>query len=378
MLKRQMILVVMMLALGLMTVVFLISCKSMTSIQGQTLNPKDPNYLTKKYLADLKNGNNSQRTKAAWELGASHMKRIPEVVPALIRALNDHYPKVRANAAGALSRIGEEARPAESALRQSLTDSYGKTVLNAAIALRRLKVPDKELIPAVRKVLYDQKGTTRVRAARMLRKMREKDEEIITVLAEVLTDSDEQARFDALGELNKRELKPIPKKVSVPVIGLLKDYSEKVRSQAALYLGNSYIPIPEARDPLIEALDDGSSLVVKYAARALGNYGKSAKGAVSKLYMILETHPDDHARGEACEALGHIGVPRKEIAHRLVKVLSSDPGPRARKGAASGLRDLKYRDAMVLDALKKASTQDANSSVRTISEITYEQLKGNN
>ena len=131
----------------------LVSCLVPSATQLRTKEAKDPYYLTHKYLEDLKQGNDAQRTEAAWKLGETYIKRTPEVVPALIDALNDPYPKVRANAAGALSRIGEEARPAESALREALNDPYGSAVLNAAWALRNLKVPDKELIPAVRKVL---------------------------------------------------------------------------------------------------------------------------------------------------------------------------------------------------------------------------------
>ncbi len=375
MLIRRKKIVIKLLSFCLITAVFLVCYESIPAA-GQRLNPKDPFYLTKKYLADLKSGNNSRKTKAAWELGKSYTKRTPEVVPALIHALNDPYPSVRSNAAGALANIGKEARPAKNALRQSLKDSYGQTVLNAAIALRRLNVPDTNLVSHVRKVLSDEKDTTRVRAVRLLRKMGIKDNKTLAVLAEVITDSHEQAQLDALKELNKRKLRPVPKKISSLVINLLTNSSQKVRMKAALYLGNNHISIPEAKKPLINTLDDNSDLVVKFAARAVGSYGKSAKSAVPKLYVIIDTHPNDDTRGEACKALAHIGIPPKEIARILVKVLSSDKGPKARQGAAYGLRDLKYKNTMVLNALKKASVQDTNSSVRTISKIAYGQLRG--
>ncbi|MBU1567252.1 MAG: HEAT repeat domain-containing protein [Proteobacteria bacterium] len=378
MMSQQRIVATGWLVFGLILAVFLTSCQKTTSSQRQSLNPKDPNYLTEKYLTDLREGNNARRTEAAWTLGKTYIKRTPEVVPALIQALNDPYPKVRANAAGALSNLGDEARPAEFNLRQALHDSYGKTGLNAAIALRNLHVPDKELIPAVRKVLNDQLGTTRVAAAGLLRIMGILDEESIAVLVEVLSDSDVQARLDAFGELHDRKLKPIPQKVSGPVISRLRDESDQVRIQAALYLGNSPIPILEARQTLIATLDDPSDDVVKFAARAVGKYGKSAKEAVPKLTMLLKTNNNDGTRGEACQVLALIGEPRKEIAQTLVHVLTTDPGPDARRGAASGLRDLKSRDQLVLEALKTASTKDKDSSVRTISQIAYGQLKNNN
>ena len=337
---------------------------------------KDPYRLTHKYLKELKQGNNAQRTEAAWKLGESWMKRTPEVVPALIEALKDPYPKVRANAAGALSRIGEAARPALSALRDALNDTYGQTVLNAAIALSRLKIPDKELIPAVRRVLNDKKGTSRVDAVRLLRKMGIRNREVIPVLVSVLSDPVAQARKDALEELNKMKLKPIPKKVAGPVIGLLKDSDEEVRQHSALFLGNSYIPIPEAKYPLIDALNDPSDTVIGFAARALGAYGKSAKGVVPRLFEVLNTNSDEGTRENVCEALAGIGSPKKKIAYLLVNVLSLDPSPRVRKGAASALRDLKYKDKTVMDALKKAATQDTDTSVRTISSITFRQLGG--
>jgi HEAT repeat protein len=364
------------LALGLTAAVLVVSCVSVPPVHQQAANPADPYFLTNKYLADLRNGSNAERTKAAWELGEPHVKRTPEVVPALIQALKDPYPSVRANAAGALSGIGAAARPAESALREALGDPYGNTVLNAARALRGLNVPKQELIPPVRRTLSDEKDTTRVAAVRLLRKMGVRDDELLAVLADVLAGSDQKAQLDAFKELNHRRLKPVPKKISGPAIDLLKTPNDPVRMQAAIYLGNSYIPIPEAKQPLIDTLDDPSPFVVRFTARAVGNYGKSAQGAVPKLVDILEHHPDDDTRGEACQALGHIGVPRQKIARILVEVLSTDPGPRARRGAAAGLRTLKHRDAAVLEALKRAAAQDEDSSVRTLSEITYGQLKG--
>jgi len=354
----------------------LISCIVPSTTQVRTKEAKDPHYLTNKYLKDLKQGNNAERTEAAWKLGETYIKRTPEVVPALTEALKDPYPKVRSNAAGALSRIGEEARPAESALRESLYDPYGQAVLNAARALRSLKVPDTELIPAVRKVLNDKQGTTRVDAVRLSRVMGLKNREVIPTLASVLSDPVAQARKDAIKMLNEMKLKPVPKDVAGSVIELLKDSDEEVRWLAALFLGNAYIPIPAAKAPLIDALDDPSNSVVGYAARALGAYGKSAKNVVPKLIDILNTNTDESTRAEVCDALGRIGSPREKIADVLVEVLSSDPGPRARYRAASGLRDLKYKDKAVMNALKKAAAQDVDTSVRTISSITYKQLGG--
>ncbi|MCG6892036.1 MAG: HEAT repeat domain-containing protein [Desulfobacteraceae bacterium] len=363
-------------AIVLAVAILTTACMNINEIQQQALAPPNPNQLTQNYLAALKTGDNGQRTEAAWELGKPYVHRTPEVVPALIQALKDPYPKVRANAAGALSRIGEEALPARDALHEALGDTYGNTVLNAAVALRRLNTPKESLIPAVRKTLYDQPGSTRVGAARLLRQWGVKDKETLDVLVDVLADSREQARLDAMAELSERKLKPVPKTISTPVIGLLTDPSEKVRMQAAIFLGNSYIPIPAAKEPLIAALDDPSDHVVKFVVRALGNYGPSAKSAVPRLYAIVDRHPDDSVRGETCEALAHIGDPKKEIAYRLVKVLGNDPGADARSGAATGLRDLRYRDAVVLDALKTAAEGDKNSLVRTAASIAYGQLKG--
>ncbi len=360
----------------LVIMVLFSSCITPGSRQRLAQKTNDPFYVTHRTLDQLINGNKSERSRAAWKLGETGMKRTPEVVPALTGALKDPCPQVRTNAAGALSRIGEDARPAKSALRRVLDDTYGPAVLNAALALRHLKVPDQELIPAVRKVLHDEKGTVRVDAVQLLRAMGVSKQEVIPVLASVLSDPDPKARIKALGVLNSMKLKLMPKKIAVPVIKLLKDSDEEVRWQAALFLGNSYIPIPEARRPLTEALNDSSNMVIGFSARALGIYGKSARNVVPKLIEILNTNPNESTRAKVCEALGQIGSPRKKIAHILVKVLSSDPGSEARYGAVSALRDLKYKDKIVMNALKKASSGDVETSIRTIASITYRQLGG--
>lgn len=360
----------------LLTMVFLISCVGTSPMQKRAVTPEDPYRLTIKYLEDLKHGNDNERTEAAWKLGEPWMKRTPEVVPALIGALRDFCPKVRANAAGALSRMGEDARPAENALKEVLDDPYGQTVLNAAIALRSLNIIDKELIPAVRKVLHDQKGTSRVGAVSLLRKMGIQSRETFSVLVSALSDPAAEARKDALKEIIEMKLKPVPKEMVGPVIGLLKDSDEGIRCDAAIFLGNSHIPIIEAKDPLIEALNDSSDTVVGFVARALGVYGPSAKDAVPKLFRILNTTRDEHTKVNICEALGRIGSPKEKIADVLVGFLSSDPNSRTRVAAACALRDLKYNEKGVMDALKKASTQDPDPSVRALSSVALKQLEG--
>ncbi len=364
------------LAMTLAVMMLFSSCITPGSRQRLAKETNDPFYVTHQTLDQLKNGNKSERTRAARKLGETWMKRTPEVVPALTNALKDPCPQVRANAAGALSRIGEDARPAMSALNKVLGDAYGPVVLNAALALRHLKVPDRDLIPAVRKVLHDEKGTLRVAAVQLLRAMGVSKKEVIPVLVSVLSDPDPKARKKALEVLNKMKLKPMPKKITGPVIRLLKDIDEEVRWRAALFLGNRYIPIPEARVPLTDALNDSSNMVIRFSARALGVYGKSARNVVPKLIGILNTNPDERTRANVCEALGRIGSPGKKIAHVLVHVLSSDPGAEARYGAVSALRDLKYKDKIVMNALKKASSADVETSVRTIASITYRQLGG--
>jgi len=173
----------------------LLSCVPTSSRQVKPVNSKNPYYQTNKYLKNLKQGDNAQRTKAARKLGEKNIKRTPDVVPALIDAIKDPYPKVRSNAAGALARIDEAARPAENALREALNDPYGPAVLNAARALGKLKIPDKELIPAVRKVLDDKKGTTRVDAIQLLLTMGIPKQEVISTLVSVLSDLEVQARM---------------------------------------------------------------------------------------------------------------------------------------------------------------------------------------
>ncbi len=352
-----------------------VSCLTPGSMQHRAEKPKDPYFLANHYLEDLKHGNASKRTEAAWKLGESYVKRTPEVVPALIGALKDPFPKVRANAAGALSRIGEEARPAQSALREALHDPYGATVLNAARALRSLKVSDQALLPDVRKILEDEKGTVRVDAARLLRAMGVPDREILPTLVSVLSDPMPEARKASLELLNEMKLRPIPKEVAHPVIGALKDRDEEVRWKAALLLGNSYIPVIEARKPLTDALNDPSSVVVEFAASALGAYGKSAQDAVPKLFEILNTSPEEGVRSKVCEALGRIGSPKSKIAEVLVKVLASDPSPSTRGRAASALRDLKHKDKSVMEALKKAAAQDPHPTVRALSSVALRQLE---
>lgn len=340
----------------------LVSCISVDMSKVSEVD-RDPDRLTRKYIKELRHGNGVQRMKAAWELGKAPVKRFPEIIPLLVETLKDPHPKVRANAAGALSKLGMEATAAKSALKEALNDPYGRVVNNSAIALSKMGTPYDQLIPAVRRVLNDQNGTFRVDAVSQLRTMGISDKEVMPVLISVLSDPDVKARKRAMKEL--AEIRYLPRSTIPYIIAALKDQDEIVRFKAVLLLHHNYgKPPAEALHPLIEALYDPSDAVVRFSIGALGVYGKAAKKAVPKLLEILETGPDDQVRTETAETLGEIGTPKKKIAPALVQVLSSDPHWVVRLRAADALGKLGYKDQLVITTLKKAATHGENPAIK--------------
>ena len=330
--------------------------------------------LTKRYLKLLQSGTNSQRTDAAWMLGKSYMVRTPEVIPALIRALQDPYPAVRANAAAALSKIGPPAKEAIPELKATLNDPHGRAVINAAIALRQMGVSTKELMPAVRKVLDYEDGVHRVAAISLLRSWGISDREMTPHLAKVLTDPNQKARERAIREFI--EIRCIEGPALDRVIAALGDPYEKVRLFAAIVLRqNCGRPVKQAVAPLILLLDDSSAEVQGSAVNALGEYKALAQPAVPKLLAILKSGAEDNLVKSTCRALGAIGGPqKKEIGLALVGILSSHPQWPVRMDAGFGLRYLQSKDPAVVAALKKASQEDEVKGVRTAAMLALKNV----
>ena len=207
------------------------------------------------------------RSNAADRLG---MLKAVEAVPALAAALRDKDSNVRAEAAGALLRIGEPGKEAMPALREALFDSNAITVWNAAGALKNMGVVTTDLMPTYRRLLEDHDCDIRVSAAVAISEYAAPAELLPVALACRRAESRD-------GDLEKgvREL--------MSVVG---------RDRSAI--------------PLIaDALSDPAWEVREWAAKALGDMGGAARAHLPALRQMAEDE-DERVRAAAERAVARI------------------------------------------------------------------------
>ena len=146
---------------------------------------------TQKLIKQLDHREAGRRIEAANLLGKIKSEA---AVPGLIEALDDSVWGVRSAAARALWRIGSPAADsARAALDARLhEDESGKVRVMSAGALWRLGVEAKALIPHVRPVLDDESAYAQVDAADMLLDMGVASKEVLPTLEHAMA-SDESA-----------------------------------------------------------------------------------------------------------------------------------------------------------------------------------------
>jgi len=191
----------------------------------------------------LKSGDVAARRAAARKLGLSHK---PELIPALIAAIQDPDDKVRQYAISALGDIGPPAAIAVPTLIEVLKGPPAepqtgkvdaKRAANcrsaAAAALGSIGPAAKEAVPALAAVLKDENVPVRRWAATSLGQMGTEGRLVIPALIQALGDADIQVRRYAIESL--KQIGPSPD--AIPKLSeSLHDQDATVREAAAALL----------------------------------------------------------------------------------------------------------------------------------------------
>lgn len=301
----------------------------------------------------LRDENSAVRQTAAGAIG-----RIgPEAkaaIPALIEALQDKDRSVQQNAMFALERMGSEARAAVPALIEVLKDMrsdvhrlYGGDLVDfgavsrerAAFILGQIGPDAKTAIPALIKAQRDPDRRVREAATRALEKIQPQNttrsDSTIQNLDDFRRLGPEAAEAfsqlipalrddDASAQRDAfRTLKNLGEEAVPALSEALKDERADVRRAAALALAGIGPPAKTAVPALVKALQDESFQVRASAAAALARIGPSAKAAVPALVKALEDESVDVRRASAA-ALGQIGSGAKAAIPALIEALSDE------------------------------------------------------
>jgi HEAT repeat protein len=309
-------------------------------------------------IQQLKSPDLKERSNAVKALG--NMNELAKgIIPSLIPLLKDSDSEVRANTADALGEILEVPF---------------FTVVSIDPVERRMLA--KSIVPDLTPLLEDPDEQVQLRASFTLARMgnTEAANFFISSLLPLLQDSSDTSS-KAIYEIRNIGEAAIPS-----LIRLLKDPNAKVRSRAALILGNMASPdssdfllsttpiVFSAPDSaalptsaatarkrkqesartsipsLIPLLKDLNSEVRRNAAFALGEMGESAKSTIPQLTPLLkDSNPE--VRAVSAEALKRLGYPpsqqvsQRETIERLIQQLKS-PDPAVRSSAAKALGDM--------------------------------------
>jgi HEAT repeat protein len=257
--------------------------------------------------------------------------------------IHDPSPEVRAEAAAAIGRLGDE--DAAMLLFELLADESELIRESAMAALSRM-APER-VVPLLLQALASPEEDVKIRAALTLGLVRHLG--AAAALVEVSGDPRENVRravLKALGEIEAPGVKGLLR-------AALSDESSLVRQQAVQSLGQ--LQEPESAQDLVPLLDDPDPRMRFVTLRALGQVRNAA--AVPRLLPFL-ADPRKELRFAAVEALGAIRAVAA-VSH-LVEALR-DPDRNLRRAAAESLGAI--ADAQAVAPLLLA-LEDEHWSVR--------------
>jgi HEAT repeat protein len=300
----------------------------------------------------------AQRRSAAAEtlagLGAA-------AVPALLDALGDRHPGVRAGAAYALGRIGDRA--AVEPLIDRLQDDDPHVRSTVVPALRRLN--DRRGVASLVAALRDAHPSVRLQAAGALAGLN--DPQAVPALIDALNDADAEVRRQAAGALGQLD---DPQAVPA-LIDLLHDADREVRLQAAGALAR--IGDTRAVEPLMDRLTAQEDYARVQIVAVIGLGDLLDPRAIPPLVRILEIG-DATFRSAAAEALGKIGLPRFANTDAVGPLIGSlrDEDALVRRLAARSLGQV--ADGQAVGPLRR-TLQDNDDDVRTAAGAALQALE---
>jgi len=202
-----------------------------------------------------------------------------QVVPSLIKSLDDESADVRKAAAKALGQLGTLGASAIPHLRAHLRDTSDSVSRSVAFALSDLGHDTHEAAQA----LIEEFGDDSMRDYVILAvgNLRWRAKPAMTRLLHFLDDASGDTRCavaTALGKVGPQNAKQF--RVVPALVRHLRDESEDVRKAASTALGQLGIQASEAVPALAECLKDRSDDVCEAAAEALGEFGKEKSGDV--------------------------------------------------------------------------------------------------
>jgi HEAT repeat protein len=284
---------------------------------------------------------------------------VEAIVPLLRDLLKDKDPEIRRNAARTLGTVGswdveETIRHLGAALRDEETPVRAAAIQSlAAISWGKSGLAAPDVVSDLRKALND--PNVRGDALKALCRFDPHSRETITAAVRALGDEDTNVRYDA--GLHLHHMDPEPGIVVPALVTVLGDRRADVRAAAANALWRLRRKAREAVPALSKALTDQDEAVRYQAAGALGEIGPDAKDAVGALTEALQD-TDRSVRFRAAVALWKIDRRGKVVLPIFIEALRDKEWQR-REAAAQALGEMGAEAREAVPALREARKDDA-------------------
>jgi HEAT repeat protein len=389
------------------------------------ISPDDLPALVDAAVQTLRKGSSADRLEALRRLELFGT-RAAVALPALMSALEDPDPHVRAAAADAVGEVGAAAPEAVTALARGLKDKDVLVRRRVASAVRK-SINVLNSGPAVRPVLVglgdalrDVDGDVRRIAAEALQEVVYQASDsatlglVIPVLVEALPDKVDKVRGpveDALAKACERVT--AENKVLIPSLVQILQQKTGIRDEASAALAKAVAGVGPAdqtlvMDWLVLLKEDATPLAAQtQILHAVAKVGPGAKAAVPALIEMLRRYPVRERRpapgppGQAqvilrlaaLHALAAIGPEATPAVPILIEALEADEPMRIAgnaSGSAAPAKDVPYgvrqtaafalgrigtAAAAAIPALTRAS-QGENKDVRAAAEAALKQIRG--
>jgi len=260
----------------------------------------------------------------------------PEVIPALIEALDHDRPAIREAAASALKMMGRKAVPKLVEALKTQSTTIRATALRVLGSMREKAI---DALPAAIEAMTDKNSTVRdsARIALLLIGPDAPDE-----VLKAMTHEHSYVRREAITTLRKILRRPddrvlIDKAVPLLIVAL-KDEQRNIYVFACQALGIIGPRAADAVPALIEMLSQAGYSMREQAARALGRMGKSAMTAVPALQKALG-HNNASVRFNSACALASIRPEDPDVAAEAIPVLIAGLQPALKRKDALRLRN---------------------------------------
>lgn len=332
-------------------------------IQGLKVSPKIQDYNPKRDLVaswlakemvpalvkSLQNPNRDQRAQAVRDLGLIGAEA-KEAVPNLLGLLQDPDVEVRRTVLLSLAQVGAEAKAVLPAFTAALQDQDPTIRRGATRGLGQLGPQAKSAVPQLAALLPNHAGLERLEIADALVRIEPANPAGVAALTGLLKDADGDTRFKAVEALAQAGA---PAKAATPaLIEFLKGAEGESRLRAAEVLATSGLAAPEVLAVMAGLFEDPKSEKT-LRLRAASSIGHCGVAAVPVLIKAMKD-PDRDIRVKTAEVLAQVGPAAKAAVPVLAEVVGNDASGTVRIRAADALAKIGPEAKSAAPALKAA------------------------